>query len=39
VENLVKKTGYDNKKVHNVLYKLKKQNKVKSAKRGIYEKM
>ena len=39
VENLIKKTGYDNKKVHNVLYKLKKQNKIKSAKRGSYVKM
>jgi predicted Rossmann fold nucleotide-binding protein DprA/Smf involved in DNA uptake len=39
VESLVKKTGFDNKKVHNVIYKLKKQNKIKSVDRGRYEKI
>ncbi len=39
VESLVKKTGFDNKKVHNVIYKLKKQNKIKSVDRGRYEKV
>ena len=38
VESLVKKTGFDNKKVHNIIYKLKKQNKIKSVDRGRYEK-
>lgn len=39
VESLVKKTGFDNKKVHNVIYKLKKQNKIKSVDRGRYQKV
>ncbi len=39
VETLVKKTGFDNKKVHNVIYKLKKQNKIKSVDRGRYQKV
>lgn len=38
VETLMKKTGYNNKKVYNVLYKLKKQEKIKSLGRGKYVK-
>jgi predicted Rossmann fold nucleotide-binding protein DprA/Smf involved in DNA uptake len=35
---LKKKTGFNDKKIHNMLYKLKKQGKIKSEKRGIYTK-
>ena len=30
------KTGYDNKKIHNLVYKLKKQDKIKSETKGVY---
>ena len=33
---LLKKTGYNQKKLSNILYKLKKQGKIKSVKRGVY---
>lgn len=33
------KTGYDQKKVANIVYKLKKQNKIKSIDKGVYVKM
>jgi len=33
---LVTKTGYGTKKIQNIIFKLKKQGKVKSAKRGVY---
>ena len=33
------KTGYDNKKIHNLVYKLKKQGKIKSETKGIYIKV
>ena len=33
------KTGYDQKKVANIIYKLKKQNKIKSLKKGVYVKI
>lgn len=33
---LIKKTGFDQKKIHNVVYKLKKQGKVKSVGKGVY---
>lgn len=33
------KTGYDNKKVHNLVYKLKKQGKIKSPAKGVYLKV
>jgi predicted Rossmann fold nucleotide-binding protein DprA/Smf involved in DNA uptake len=36
---LVKKTGYDNKKVANLVYKLKKQGKIKSEEKGVYLKV
>jgi len=35
---LVKKTGFANAKIHMVVYKLKKQGKVKSEKKGFYVK-
>ena len=36
---LMKKTGYDQKKIHNIVYKLKKQGKVKSVGKGVYLKV
>ena len=33
------KTGYDNKKIHNLVYKLKKQGKIKSEAKGVYVKV
>ena len=36
---LMKKTGYDRKKVANIVFKLKKQGKIKSEKKGIYLKV
>ena len=35
---LAKKTGFDNKKIANIVFKLKKQGKVKSFIRGVYTK-
>ena len=35
---LMKKTGFSEKKIHNIVYKLKHQGKVKSAGRGVYVK-
>jgi predicted Rossmann fold nucleotide-binding protein DprA/Smf involved in DNA uptake len=32
------KTGYDDKKIHNLVYKLKKQSKIKSETKGVYVK-
>ncbi len=32
------KTGYDDKKIHNLVYKLKKQGKIKSETKGVYVK-
>ena len=37
-ESLMKKTGYNQKKVFNLIYKLKKQGKIKSAEKGVYVK-
>lgn len=37
-ENLVKKTGYNQKKISNLVYKLRKQGKIKSPEKGIYVK-
>jgi hypothetical protein len=34
--DLIKETNFEEKKVRNIIYKLKKQNKIKTAKRGIY---
>lgn len=34
--DLMVQTGYDEKKVRNIIYKLKKQGRIKTAKRGIY---
>jgi predicted nucleic acid-binding protein len=36
---LKKKTGFDNKKIHNVINRLKQQGKVKSAEMGVYVKI
>ena len=36
---LKKKTGFDNKKIHNVINRLKQQGKIKSAEMGIYVKI
>ena len=33
---LMKKTGFNQRKIHNVIYKLKKQGKVKSVGKGVY---
>ena len=35
---LMKKTGFDQKKIHNIVYKLKKQGKIKAEKKGVYVK-
>jgi predicted Rossmann fold nucleotide-binding protein DprA/Smf involved in DNA uptake len=35
---LAKKTGFDNKKIANIVFKLRKQGKVKSVGRGVYTK-
>ncbi|MFC1856615.1 hypothetical protein ACFL9U_01145 [Thermodesulfobacteriota bacterium] len=35
---VMKKTGYDRKKVHNIIFKLKKQGKIKAVKKGVYVK-
>jgi putative endonuclease len=37
-ESLMKKTGYNQKKIANLVYKLKKQGKIKSPEKGIYVK-
>jgi hypothetical protein len=34
--DLIKETEFEEKKVRNIIYKLKKQNKIKAAKRGVY---
>ena len=34
--DLMVQTGYDEKKVRNIIYKLKKQGRIKTAKRGVY---
>ena len=33
---LKKKTGFNDKKIHNIVYKLKKQKRIKSLRKGIY---
>jgi len=33
---LMEKTGFNEKKIHNVVYKLKKQGKIKSVAKGVY---
>ena len=38
-DTLVEKTGYDKKKVANLVYKLKKQGKIKSEGKGVYLKV
>jgi hypothetical protein len=34
----MQKTGYENKKIHNLVHKLKKQGKIKSETKGVYVK-
>ncbi|MCU0613599.1 MAG: hypothetical protein MUD09_00800 [Desulfobacterales bacterium] len=34
--DLIKETDFEDKKVRNIIYKLKKQNRIKTAKRGVY---
>ena len=34
--SLIKRTGYKEKKIRDIIYRLKKQRKIKSAKKGIY---
>ena len=36
--NLAKKTGFDKKKVANIVFKLRKQGRVKSVSKGVYTK-
>ncbi len=36
---LVEKTGFEPKKIHNIVYKLKKQGKIKSEEKGVYLKV
>jgi predicted Rossmann fold nucleotide-binding protein DprA/Smf involved in DNA uptake len=39
VATIKQKTGYDNKKIHNLVYNLKKQGKIKSPIKGVYVKV
>jgi DNA polymerase-2 len=39
IASIKQKTGYDNKKIHNLVYKLKKQGKIKSPIKGVYVKV
>jgi len=36
IATIMQKTGYDAKKIHNLVYKLKKQGKIKSPTKGVY---
>jgi hypothetical protein len=36
---ILEKTGYNQKKVANIIYRLKKQNKIKSVEKGVYAKV
>ena len=38
IATINQKTGYDSKKIHNLVYKLKKQGKIKSETKGVYVK-
>ena len=38
VAELMKKTEFDLKKIYNIIYKLKKQGKIKSVEKGVYKK-
>jgi predicted Rossmann fold nucleotide-binding protein DprA/Smf involved in DNA uptake len=39
IATIMQKTGYDTKKIHNLVYKLKKQGKIKSETKGVYVKV
>ncbi len=36
IETLVKETGYDRRKIYNIIYRLKKRNQVKNKSKGVY---
>jgi predicted Rossmann fold nucleotide-binding protein DprA/Smf involved in DNA uptake len=38
MDELCEKTGYDRKKLNNILYRLRKQDKIKNVKKGVYTK-
>lgn len=38
VAELMKQTEFDQKKIYNIIYKLKKQGKIKSVEKGVYKK-
>lgn len=38
IKTLKQKTGFEDKKLHNIIYKLKKQNKIQTQRKGIYSK-
>jgi predicted Rossmann fold nucleotide-binding protein DprA/Smf involved in DNA uptake len=38
IATIKQKTGYDNKKIHNLVYKLKKQGRIESQAKGVYVK-
>jgi biotin operon repressor len=38
-ETIYEKTGYSRKKIHNIVYRLKKQGKIKSIEKGLYLKV
>ena len=39
IAKIKQKTGYEDKKIHNLVYKLKKQGKIKSETKGVYVKL
>ncbi len=39
IATIKQKTGYDNRKIHNIVYRLKKQGKIKSETKGVYVKV
>ena len=38
IETLIKETGYDRRKIYNIIYRLKKRNQVKNKSKGVYSK-
>ena len=38
MDELSEQTGFDTKKLNNIIYRLKKQNKIKSVRKGVYTK-
>ena len=37
-DTIMEKTGYDRKKVHNIIYKLKRQGRIENSAKGVYRK-